>query len=249
MAGHSKFKNIQHRKGAQDKKKAKLFASLVREISLSAKSGADIQYNPRLRAAISAAKFNNLPKDRIEKAIAQANNKDNYENYFEITYEGIIFDGIAIIVEALTDNTNRTAANVRAIFSKYGGNLVGTGNASFLFDRLGIIKFESKVSTSEKLFDAAIEIGAEDIELDEEYHVVYTPIKLFTNIIEELAQLFGYPVESYIGWRPRNTVLISDTEKAQKLIKLVNALDDDDDVQRFFCNYEFSEQIYNNLLT
>ncbi|KJV55319.1 DNA-binding regulatory, YebC/PmpR family protein [Orientia chuto str. Dubai] len=247
MAGHSKFKNIQHRKGAQDKKRAKLFASLVREIFLSAKSGVDIQYNPRLRTAIAAAKFNNLPKDKIEKAIAQAVNKENHENYFEITYEGII-DGIAVIVEALTDNTNRTAANVRAIFSKNGGNLVGTGNASFLFERLGIIKFKSKVSTSEKLFDIAIEIGAEDIESDEEYHVVYVPIKLFANIVEELAQKFGYPAESYIGWKPRNTILISDIEKAQKLVILINTLDDDSDVQRVFCNYEFSEQVYNNLI-
>ncbi len=249
MAGHSKFKNIQHRKEAQNKKRAKIFTSLVREIFLSAKSGIDPQYNPRLRTALAMAKVKNLPKDRIEKAISQACDKNNQENYFEVRYEGFAAGGISIIIEALTDNTNRTAAYIRSILSRYGGNLAETGSVSFMFNHVGIIQFESSVAVNDKLFESAIEAGAEDVESDDICHTVYTPIKFFTNAMETLTKQFGNPVESYIGWRPQNVILVSDGEKAEKLLKLIEALEDNDDVQRVFSNYELSEDIYKKLIS
>lgn len=249
MAGHSKFKNIQHRKGAQDKKRAKIFTSLAKEIYVSAKINADPQYNPRLRAAIAAAKYKNLPKDRIEKAIVQASNKDNQENYFEVRYEGMICDGISVIIEALTNNTNRTAANVRAILNKHGAHLVETGNVSFMYDHVGIIKYLHKECDTEKLFEIAVSSGAEDVDQDEEYYIIYTPIKLFANIVESIASQYSYPVESYIGWRSRDTIPVLDIEKAQKIIKLVDAFDDDDDIERVYSNYEFSKEVYINLVS
>lgn len=248
MAGHSKFKNIQHRKGAQDKRRAKLFTKLVREIITAVKVGGnDTQANARLRNVIIAARSHNLPKERIEKAISQANSDTESDNYIEIRYEGFAFSGISIIVEALTDNKNRTAAEVRAAFSKFGGNLAETGSVSFMFDHLGIIYYNAEVSTSEAMFADAIEAIANDVVSDEMYHYIYTEIDQFSNCLDFLTQKYGEPVESYIGWKPHATIFIDDKDKAEKLLKLIDSLEESDDVQRVFGNYELSDEVLSSL--
>lgn len=248
MAGHSKFKNIQHRKGAQDKKRAKIFTKLVREILTAAKIGVpDPAANPRLRSAITAARSQNLPKERIDKAITQATDLSSIENYSEMRYEGFAPAGIAIIVEALTDNKNRTASEVRSSFTKYGGNLGETGSVSFMFDHLGIIQYPATIETSEQIFESVIEAGAQDVESSEEYHTIYTDIEDFSACLEFLTNKYGPPIESHIGWKPQNIILIEDFERAEKLLKLVDSLEESDDVQKVFGNYEFSEDIYDKL--
>lgn len=249
MAGHSKFKNIQHRKGAQDAKKAKIFTKLVKEIITAAKSGMpDPASNPRLRAAISAARTQNLPKDRIDKALNQATDPGSQENYIEIRYEGFAPGGIAIIVEALTDNRNRTASEVRSSFTKYGGNLGETGSVSFMFDHLGIVQYPLSIGSSEAVLEAAIEAGAEDVESDEEYHVIYTSIEAFSDAVDFLTSKYGDPEEAHIGWKPQNYVIIDEKERAEKLLKMVEMLEDNDDVQRVFGNYELSEEVCKALM-
>lgn len=246
MAGHSKFKNIQHRKGAQDKKRAKLFTKLVKEIIVATKSGqADPSMNPRLRTALIAARSQNLPKDRIDKAISQASGSgSDASNYDEIRYEGFAPGGIAIIVEAMTDNRNRTASDVRSSFTKYGGNLGETGSVSFMFDKLGIIEYSASNIKFDDLFEYAAEIGVENIESEEDSYVIYTLIEDFSSVLDLMSKKFGDPSESKIGWRPKNLIMIDDLEKAQKLIKLIDLLEDSDDVQYVFSNYEFTEEIY-----
>lgn len=245
MAGHSKFKNIQHRKGAQDKKRAKVFTKLVREIITAAKIGSpDPNANPRLRNAISAARAQNLPKERIDKAISQASDPGNNENYTEVRYEGFASAGVAIIVEALTDNKNRTAADIRSAFTKFGGNLGETGSVGFMFDRLGIIQYPIAVAGHDAMFESAIEAGAADVAVDEEYHIIYTAIDSFSECLQALTEKYGEPEESYIGWRPQNLVIIDDVERAEKLLKMVDLLEENDDVQRVFGNYEFSDEVY-----
>lgn len=244
MAGHSKFKNIQHRKGAQDKKRAKIFTKLVREIITATKlGGADPGSNPRLRNAISSARVHNLPKDRIDSAITKATEVGDSENYSEIRYEGFAVSGVAIIVEALTDNKNRTAAEVRSAFSKFGGNLGETGSVSFMFQRLGIINYPVAIATSDEILAAIIEIPVEDVETDEEFHYIYTDPVNFTYCLEYLNQKYGDPADSYIGWRPNNLCIIDDQEKAEKLLRLIESLEESDDVQRVFGNYTFSDKI------
>lgn len=244
MAGHSKFKNIQHRKGAQDKKRGKIFTKLVREIITAAKTGqVDPNHNPRLRSALAAARVQNLPKDRIDKAISQATDPGDQDNYLEMRYEGYAPGGIAIIVEALTDNRNRTASEVRASFTKYGGNLGETGSVNFMFDHLGMIQYPASITSSDAMFEAAIEAGAMDVESDELYHVIYTEIEAFSDAVDFLTAKYGAPEESYIGWKPQNLVVIDDKERAEKLLKLVDMLEDNDDVQRVFGNYELSEEV------
>lgn len=246
MAGHSKFKNIQHRKGAQDKKRAKLFTRLVREIITAAKAGGDPSHNPRLRTAVIAARAQNLPKERIDRAISQASEPDN-DNYTEMRYEGFAPGGIAIIVDTLTDNKNRTAADVRATFTKYGGNLGEHGSVSFMFDHLGIIQYPAGVASGDQMLDSAIEAGSEDVETDDMYHHVYTHIDNFVECQEFLNNKYGPAEECYIGWRPQNTVVIDDLDRAEKLLKLVDILEDNDDVQRVYGNYELSDEIYEKL--
>ncbi len=246
MAGHSKFKNIQHRKGAQDKKRAKIFTKLVREIVTAAQNGTDPGANPRLRNAITAARAQNLPKERIDRAISQASDASK-DNYTEMRYEGFAHGGVAIIVEALTDNKNRTASEVRSSFTKYGGNLGETGSVSFMFDHLGIIRYPSSIGSSDSILEAAIEAGAMDTESDESYHVIYTAVEDFTNALETLSAKYGAPEEAHIGWRPQNIVMINDSDKADKLLKLVEMLEDRDDVQNVFGNYEFSDEIYESI--
>ena len=244
MAGHSKFKNIQHRKGAQDKKRAKVFTKAVKEIIVSAKSGQpDPNFNPRLRTALIAARAVNLPKDRIEKALTQATSAGVGDNYDEIKYEGYAPGGIAIIVEALTDNRNRTAGEVRSAFSKHGGNMSEPGSVSFMFDKLGMIEFPVSIGSADQIIEAAIEAGAENVESDEESHIIYTKIEDYGSILEFMTEKFGNPIESKLGWKPHNNNVITDTEKAEKLLKMIDALEDIDDVQDVFGSYEFSEEV------
>ena len=248
MAGHSKFKNIQHRKGAQDKKRAKLFTRLVREIITSAKSGTpDATSNPRLRTAINAARAQNLPKERIERALHQASDPSDVDNYTEIRYEGFAPGGIAIIVEALTDNKNRTAAEVRSAFTRFGGNLGETGSVSFMFDRVGIIQFSVEVASNDQIFESAIEAGAIDVDSDEFCHTIYTEIDCFANCLEFLTAKYGIFEESYLGWKSQNTIVIEDKEKAEKILKLIDLLEESDDVQKVFGNYELSDKIYEQI--
>lgn len=244
MAGHSKFKNIQHRKGAQDKKRAKLFTRLAREIITSAKAGPDVSHNPKLRAAVAAAKAHNLPKDRIDRAINQANDP-NTENYDEIRYEGFAPGGIALIVETLTDNRNRTASSVRAAFTKAGGNLGETGSVSYMFDHVGIIIYPATVAPSEKMLEIALEVSADDVESDEEHHIIYTSVENFAEASHNLIEKLGAPEESHLGWRPQNLIAIDDPDRAAKLMKLIDTLEDNDDVQNVFGNYDISESAYN----
>ncbi|XVN40959.1 MAG: YebC/PmpR family DNA-binding transcriptional regulator [Rickettsia endosymbiont of Argas persicus] len=245
MAGHSKFKNIQHRKGAQDKKRAKVFTKLIREIVTAVKTGsANPDNTPRLRTALTTARSQNLPKERIDRAINSAGDSSNTENYTEIRYEGYAPGGIAIIVEALTDNKNRTAAEVRSSFTKYGGNLGETGSVNFLFKHCGIIEYNAGVASNENILESAIEIGADDVKSDEDLHMIYTDIENFSKVLEFLTDKYGIPEESYIGWIPLNTVIIDDKEKAEKLLKLVEVFEESDDVQKVFGNYELSDEVY-----
>lgn len=249
MAGHSKFKNIQHRKGAQDKKRAKLFTKLVREIVTAAKiGGVDINNNPRLRNSMAAARSHNLPKERIDRALSQATDPSSLDNYTEARYEGFVPGGIAIIVETLTDNKNRTVSDVRSAFTKYGGNLAETGSVSFMFDHVGKILFRADIGTADEVLETALEAGANDvISLDEE-HIIYTDIESYTSCLDFLIQKYGDPIEADIEWKPQNTIIVDDGEKAAKLLKLVDALEESEDVQNVYGNYEFSDTIFNKLL-
>jgi YebC/PmpR family DNA-binding regulatory protein len=240
MAGHSKFKNIQHRKGAQDKRKAKIFTRAVREIITAAKSGSpDLDHNPRLRNAVISARALNLPKDRIEKAISQAQASGDDFNYIDIRYEGFASGGIAIIVEASTDNRNRTAADVRSVFSKFGGNLGETGSVSFMFDKLGFIEYDAQVASDETMLELVLELGANDVHSDDEKHIIYTNIEDFVKIVELCKVKIGNPVDSYLGWRPQNFIEPENQEKFDTVIKMIDILEDNDDVERVFTNCQF----------
>lgn len=248
MAGHSKFKNIQHRKGAQDKKRAKVFTKLVREIITAAKiGGIDSHNNPRLRSAITAARSQNLPKDRIDRALQQASDPTDTDNYTEIRYEGFVPGGIAIIVETLTDNKNRTVSEVRSAFTKHGGNLGETGSVSFMFDRVGRIDYPANISSPDEIMESAIESGANDVESTDEVHTIYTDIEAFSECLEYMNNKYGPPLESEIEWKPQNTIMINDEEKAAKLLKLIDVLEENDDVQKVFGNYEMSEELFEKL--
>ncbi len=246
MAGHSKFKNIQHRKGAQDKKRAKIFTRLVREIMSASKTGGpDPDANPRLRTAINGAKAMNLPKERIERAL-NANQQDS-NDYIEIRYEGYAPGGIALVVEALTDNKNRTASDVRSSFTKYGGNLGETGSVSFMFDHLGIITYPAEVASDEKVLELAIESGASDVESDEFYHTIYTAMEDYSSVLEKISNALGAPEEACIGWKPQNLITVTDKDRAEKLLKMIDLLEESDDVQKVFGNYEFSDELAEEL--
>ena len=249
MAGHSKFKNIQHRKGAQDKKRAKVFTKLVREIITSAKiGGVDTNNNPRLRSAITAARSQNLPKDRIDRALQQASDPSDTDNYSEIRYEGFVPGGIAIIVETLTDNKNRTVAEVRSAFTKHGGNLGETGSVSFMFDRVGRIDYPASVASADDVMESAIEGGANDVESSDEEHIIYTDIESFSECLEYMDSKYSTPTEAEIEWKPQNVIPVTDEERAIKLLKLIDALEESDDVQKVFGNYEMSEELLEKLL-
>jgi len=243
MAGHSQFKNIMHRKGAQDAKRAKIFTKLQREITVSAKLGLpDPAMNPRLRAAIQAARKENMPKDNIERAIKRATGDGNDSDYVEIRYEGYGPAGIAVIVEALTDNRNRTAAEVRSIFAKHGGSLGETNSVSFMFNRVGELVFPAKVASADAMFEAALEAGADDVQSDEETHTVTTTVEGFAAVRDALEEKFGTPDSSGLVWRPLNSVAV-DEEQAAALLKLLDTLEDNDDVQRVSANFEIPDEV------
>ena len=242
MAGHSQFKNIMHKKGRADKARSKLFSKLAREITVSAKLGMpDPDFNPRLRAAILAAKAENMPKDNIERAVKKSQGGDT-ETYDEIRYEGYAPGGVAVIVEALTDNNNRTAGEVRAIFTKAGGNLATTGAVSFMFDHLGVVEYDAKVATADQMLEAAIEAGAEDVISDENGHQIVTKTDTLHEVAKALEAKFGEPRKSGMMWKPQNTVAVDD-EAGEKIIKLMDALDDNDDVQNVYANFEVSDAL------
>ena len=247
MAGHSKFKNIMHRKGAQDKKRAKVFSRLGREISVSAKiGGADPESNIRLRSAINAAKALNMPKDNIERAIKKGEGNDPDSNYEEVRYEGYGPDGIAIIVEAMTNNKNRTAAEIRSIFSKSGGNLGENGSVSFSFKRLGAITLKKKFSSEENLFDFVVENGSEDLESNEEEHIIYCDQSILHILNEKIISRFGQTTSAELIWKSDTTIELQ-KDSAEKLFKLLNTLEDNDDVQGVSSNFEVSEEVMQEL--
>lgn len=248
MSGHSQFANIKHRKGAQDAKKAKRFTKILREITVAAKTGQpDPNFNPRLRNALIEARVNNMPKDRIDAAIKKVIAGHEGDNFEEIRYEGYAPGGVAIIAEALTDNRNRTASEVRSIFTKMGGGLGETGSVSFMFDHVAVIQFEGKVASEEVMFEAALEAGAQEVESSAELHVVIAEPGKFSIVRDALADKFGDPISAKLDWKYKNSVEISDLEQAQKLMKLVDALEDCDDVQAVTGNYAFPESILEKL--
>jgi YebC/PmpR family DNA-binding regulatory protein len=243
MAGHSKFKNIMHRKGAQDKKRSAMFSKLSRELTVAAKMGApDPDMNPRLRVAVLAAKAQSMPKDNIQRAIDKAAAAGG-EDYEEIRYEGFGPGGVALIVEALTDNRNRTATNVRTIFSKNGGNLGASGSVSHGFERMGLISFPASVGDAEKVLEAAIDAGADDVESDDEDgHEIWTAIEDLHPIAKALEAALGEPESVKLAWRPQTSVDLGESD-AGLLIKLVDTLEEDDDVQTVWGNYEISDAV------
>jgi YebC/PmpR family DNA-binding regulatory protein len=246
MAGHSKFKNIQFRKGAQDKKRAKVFSKLGREITAAAKLGLpDPAMNPRLRTAILAARAQNMPKDNIERAIKKSEEAGG-ANYEEVRYEGFGLGGVGVIVEALTDNRNRTASEVRSIFTKFGGNLGETGAVSFNFDRLGAIEFESEKATADEMLEAAIEAGGDDVESSEEGHVVYCNPDELHQVGKALEARFGESRVMQILWRPKTEVPI-DEEAGEKLLRMIDALEESDDVQQVYANFDIAEDVLQKL--
>jgi YebC/PmpR family DNA-binding regulatory protein len=241
MAGHSKFKNIQFRKGAQDKKRSKLFSKLSRDITIAAKQGLpDPNSNARLRLAINNARAESMPKDNIDRAIKKALGGET-DTYEEIRYEGFGPGGIGLIVEVLTDNKNRTAANVRSYFSKNGGNMGETGSVSFMFDRLGQIAYPKAAGSDDAMMEAAIEAGAEDVESDEEGHTIFTAFEDLGAVIEALEAAIGPAKSTGIIWRPKSLTPITGDDAAG-LMKLINTLDDDDDVQNVWANFDMSEE-------
>ncbi|MCB1353663.1 MAG: YebC/PmpR family DNA-binding transcriptional regulator [Rhodobacteraceae bacterium] len=242
MAGHSKWANIQHRKGRQDAARSKLFSKLSKEITVAAKMGdPDPDKNPRLRLAVKEAKASSMPKDNIDRAIKKAAGGDA-ENYEEIRYEGYGPNGVAIIVEAMTDNRNRTASNVRSTFTKRGGNLGETGSVSFMFDRKGQIVYAAAAGSEDDVMMAALEAGAEDVESGEEEHVIWCADTDLNDVSTALEAVLGEAESTKLVWRPQTTTEL-DLDAAQTLMGLIEALEDDDDVQTVTANFEISEEV------
>lgn len=242
MAGHSKFKNIMHRKGAQDKKRGKVFAKHARLIYVAAKTGMpDPEKNPRLRNAIIAARADNTPKDNIERAIKKAAGADG-ENYDEVRYEGYGPGGVAVIVEALTDNRNRTASEVRSTFTKHGGNLGETGSVGFMFERTGIIEYGADATDGDTMFEEALEAGASDVASDDDGHVISCDPDDFATVRDALIEKFGDPTGARLDWVP-NTTTELDEQSAGTMLKLIDVLEDNDDVQSVSSNFEVSDEI------
>ena len=240
MAGHSQFKNIMHKKGRQDAIKSKLFAKLAREVTVAAREGGpDPDGNARLRLAIQNARAQSMPKDNIERAITKATGGDA-ENYEEVRYEGYGPGGVALIIEALTDNRNRTAGAVRSYFTKFGGAMGETGSVGFMFDRVGEIIYPAKAGSAEKVMDAAIEAGANDVTSDQENHTILTAFEDMNPVARALEQKLGEPESVRAIWKPQTLTPIAG-EKAQSLMKLMSTLEDDDDVQNVYANYDVDE--------
>jgi YebC/PmpR family DNA-binding regulatory protein len=246
MAGHSKYKNIMHRKGAQDKKRSGSFSKLSREITVAAKSGMpDPDMNPRLRAAINAAKAQSMPKDNILRSIERAARGDA-EAYEEMRYEGFGPGGVSLIIEALTDNRNRTATNIRVAVSKNGGNLGASGSVSHAFDHVGLINYPATAGDAEKVFEAALEAGAEDVTSSDEGHEIWTEISALHEVAKALEPVLGEPEGAKLAWRPQTSIEVNEADAAT-LLKLIDALDDDDDVQQVWGNYEVSDEVMEKL--
>ena len=242
MAGHSQFKNIMHKKGKQDAIRSKLFSKLAREITVAAKMGMpDPAMNPRLRLAVLAARAENMPKDNIERAIKKASGGDS-ENYDEVRYEGYAPGGVAVIVEALTDNSNRTAGEVRSYFTKAGGALAETGAVSFMFDHVGQIEYDAHVASEDDMMEAALEAGADDVATTEEGHEITTSLEGLVDVSKALEAKFGEPKKSKLIWRPQNTIAVDD-EAGEKILKLIGSLEDNDDVQNVYANFEISDAL------
>ena len=241
MAGHSKWANIQHRKGRQDAKRSKMFSKLSKEITVAAKMGApDPEFNPRLRLAIQAAKAQSMPKDNIDRAIKKSTNADE-ANFEEIRYEGFGPDGVGVIVEALTDNRNRAASEVRTVFSKNGGNLGETGSVSFMFDLVGYVQYPASIGAEDQALEAAIDAGADDVQSSEEQHEIYCAFDQLAEVAGALEEKFGEAQTVKPIWKPQNTIPVSG-DKAATLMKLLDALEDCDDVQNVYANFEISDE-------
>ena len=242
MAGHSQYKNIMHKKGKQDALRAKLFSKLGREITVAAKMGLpDPAMNARLRSAIIEARAENKPRDNIERAIRKASGADS-ENYDEVRYEGYAPGGVALIIEALTDNRNRTAGEVRSFFTKAGGALAETGAVSFMFDRVGVVEFPAKSATEDAMLEAAIDAGADDVASSADGHEVTTSMEALREVAKALEAKFGEPRKAALVWKPQTQVPVDD-ETGEKIVKLLDALNDNDDVQSVYANVEFSDAL------
>ena len=248
MAGHSQFKNIMHRKGAQDAKRAKVFTKIIRELTVSARAGIpDPAANPRLRAAVMAARAANMPRDTIDRAIKRGAGGEDGANYDEVRYEGYGPGSVAVIVEALTDNRNRTASEVRTAFAKNGGALGESNSVSFMFDRIGAIRFPVGAGTADAVFEAALDAGADNVESDEDGHEISTNPDDLGAVREALEAKFGTPEYARLDWRPQTLVPVSSEDAARTLMKLLEALEDNDDVQRVQANFEIPDDIMERL--
>ena len=247
MAGHSQFKNIMHRKGAQDARRGRQFAKLIREITVSARQGLpDPASNPRLRAAMAAARQANMPRDTIYRAIKKASGAGGSDDYAEVRYEGYGPAGVAIIVEALTDNRNRTASDVRSAFAKHGGALGETNSVSFLFNRLGVIRYPASAGSADDMLEAAIEAGAENVESDAEAHEITAAADDFFAVRDALETRFGAPESARLDWRPTTSVTL-DEERAASVLKLLDVLDESDDVQNVYANFDIPDAVMQKL--
>ena len=243
MSGHSQFKNIMHRKGAQDAKRAKVFTKLIRELTTAARSGLpDPNMNPRLRAALAAARNANMSRDTIERAIKRGAGGEDATNYEEVRYEGYGPGGIAIIVEALTDNRNRSASEIRTAFNRHGGAMGETNSVSFMFERKGMVRYPAKVGSAEAMFEAALDAGADNVESDGDSHEATSAPEDFAQLRDKLEAKFGPPLEARLSWRPVNNVPV-DGENAERLLKLIEALEDNDDVQHVSANFDVADDV------
>ncbi|MHA1597987.1 MAG: YebC/PmpR family DNA-binding transcriptional regulator [Alphaproteobacteria bacterium] len=247
MAGHSKFKNIMHRKGAQDAKRAKVFAKHIRELTVAAKTGLpDPSMNPRLRTAIAAAKAVNMPKDNMERAIKKGVGGGDDTNFDEVRYEGYGPGGVAVIVETLTDNRNRTAAEIRAAFTKYGGNLGETGSVGFMFDQVGLIEYPAAAASADDMFEAALEAGASDVISGDDGHEITCAPDDLGSVRDALEATYGSADAARFDWKPQNSIAV-DEAQASTLLKLLDVLDDNDDVQRVAANFDIADDVMERL--
>ena len=246
MAGHSQFKNIMHRKGAQDAKRAKVFTKIIRELTTAARMNPDMESNPRLRQAVIAARGANMPKDTMERAIKRGAGGEDNTDYVEVRYEGYGPGGVAVIVEALTDNRNRTAGEVRSAFTKYGGNLGETNSVSFMFDRIGVILYPRNQMSEYDLFEVALEAGAQHLESANTTYEVECSLEDFAGVRDALRAKFGDPESAELLWKPQ-TMAPVDEEKTATLMKLLDVLEDNDDVQSVYSNVEIADEMMEKL--
>ncbi|USO01802.1 MAG: YebC/PmpR family DNA-binding transcriptional regulator [Alphaproteobacteria bacterium] len=243
MAGHSQFKNIMYRKGAQDAKRARLFAKIIREITVSGKESPDPDSNPRLRSAIADARTNNMPKDTIERALKKATGSANDTHYEDVRYEGYGPSGVAIIVDALTDNRNRTASDVRSAFSKYGGNLGESNSVAFMFDRMGCFTYPLSLGNEEHVFETALTVGAEDVKVHAENYAIFCTADTFHQVRDDLEKKVGSPESSGLQWIAKSPAEITDADIARKVLRLIDALEESDDVQSVSTNMHLSDAV------